>query len=246
MFNFLKRKPVKTAPGKVVGDDAPQYLEEQRLSERKPEANENISASNQFMRETAGLRGKIEVARRITPEQEADLYAAAERLGIEFNPDGNYQKFCELWAAEHGEQVYLSPVTAPVLLGPDEQCCFCEPAVWGQKKSTGVEATYSVFSNTFPLEKGASYRIGGQVHNHKALNEIKEIALGSLIITNKRLFFDGGSLSTTISFKRVLNVECYANGIEVSKTSEENDFFQMTPLSSEYAYMTIQEINRLS
>jgi hypothetical protein len=246
MFNFLKRKPLKTAPGKVVSDDAPEYLEEQRLSEREPEADENISASNQFMRETAGLRGKIEVARRITPEQEAELHTTAERLGTEFNLDGNYQKFRELWAAEHGEQVFLAPVKAAIILRPDEQCCFCEPAVWGQKKGTGLDGTYSVFSNTFPLEKGASYRIGGQVHNHKALNEIKEIALGSLVITNQRLFFDGGSRSTTISFKRVLNVECYANGIEVSKTSEENDFFQMTPLSSEYAHMIIQEINRLS
>ena len=246
MFNFLKRRTLKKELNEVVSDGAPQYPQDLSLSDSEPEANENTSLINQFMKDTAVLRGQIEVARRMTPEQEAQLYAAAERLGIESNLDGNYTKFRELWAAEHGEQVYLAPVDAPILLRPDEQCCFDEPAVWGQMKVTNSRVGYSVFSNSFPLGKGDSYRIGGLARNNKVLHEIREMAVGSLVITTKRLFFDGGSLSTSITFNRVLNVECYANGIEVSKTSEENDFFQMTHLSSEYAYMIIQEINRLS
>jgi hypothetical protein len=244
MFNFLKRKPPDKEPSKAANDGVPEYPADLRLSE--PEANENTSFTNQFMKETAGLRGQIEIARRMSPEQEAQLHAAAGGLRIEFNLDGNYQKFRELWAAEHGEQVYLAPVEAPIMLRPDEQCCFYEPAVWGQMKATRSGASFSVFSNRFPVGKHDSYRIGGLAYNNKVLHDIKEIAVGSLAVTNKRLFFDGGSLSTTITFNRILNVECYANGIEVSKTSEENDFFQMTSLSSEYAYMIIQEVNRPS
>jgi hypothetical protein len=195
---------------------------------------------NEYMQQTAVLRGQIEIARRISADQEAQLNSIAERLGVEPPLDDNYRIYRELWAAENGEQVYLAPIEAPLLLRPDEQCCFFEPAVWGQITPKG----YSVFSKTFPM-MGASYTIGTAIPHHKALDEIRAMATGFLCITNKRLFFDAGALSTTIPFKRLLNVECYSNGIEINKSGEPNDFFQMTPLASQYAYVAIQETNRL-
>ena len=231
MFNFLKSRVLK---------------EKITKSDNATATNPDLGAAeaqllDQFMKETAALRGQIEISRRMSPDQETQLTSIAERLGVEPQFDDNYRKYRELWAAEHGEQVYLAPIDAPIFLRPDEQCCFYEPAVWGQVKPIG----YSVFSATFPIINGVGYRIGTEKPRYKALDEIQEGATGSLCITSKRLFFDGGALSTTILFKRLSNVECYSNGIEVGKTSEQNDFFQMTPLASQYAYMAIQEINRL-
>jgi hypothetical protein len=244
MFSFLKRRPRDMQPRNASSAEMQKFSPNSLLTE--PETDENASFINQFMTETAGLRGQIEVARRMSPEEEGQLHASATRLGIDFRLDENYRKYRELWAAEHGEQVYLASVDPPIMLRADEQCCFYEPAVWGQLKDANSRVGYSMFTNRFPVGKEDNYRIGGLPHNHKILNDINEMATGNLIITNKRLFFDGGRLSTTITFQRVANIECYANGIEVSKTTEENDFFQMTSLSSEYAYMIIQEINRLS
>ena len=236
MFNFLKRRTQKKETIQHVSGSLTESDHD------SPWSGDNNTLTNQFLKETAALRGQIEIARRMSPVQEEQLTAIAERLGTEPGLEGNYAKFRELWAAEHGEQVYLNLVDAPVPLRADEQCCFCEPAVWSRLKDS--QSRYSVFSNIYPIQNGAVYRIGGLPHYHKSLQELAEIAVGNLIITDKRLLFDGGAISTSIIFQKVLNVECYTNGIELSKAEEGNLFFQMTPLASEYAYMLIQEMNR--
>ncbi|HUQ38297.1 MAG TPA: hypothetical protein VM144_18150 [Aestuariivirga sp.] len=198
-----------------------------------------------FLEESAALRGQVEAERRLSPDQEAELLALAERLGIEPPLDADYQIFRELWAAENNEQVYLVPREVPIPLRPEELCCFSEQAVWRQPDPHPSSAGLSRFSMAFPLTKLASYRISGISSRHRPLDSTREMATGSLHITNLKLFFDSGSLSTTITFNGLANIECYANAIEVGKCNGRSDFFQMTRLSSEYAYMIVQELNRL-
>ena len=87
--------------------------------------------------------------------------------------------------------------------------------------------------------------MSGISSRHRPLDASREMATGSLYITNLRLLFDSGGLSTAITFTGLANIECYANGIEVGKANGRTEFFQMTRLSSEYAYMIVQELNRL-
>ena len=211
-----------------------------------PDADDEYSRREEyFMKETATLRGQAEAERRLKPDQEAELRQLAQSLGIEPPLDGNYQIFRELWAAENDEQVYLAPREVPIPLRSDEQCCFSEPAVWRQPGPHNLGANISGFSMAFPLTKLASYRISGVSSRHRALDGTREMATGSLYITNLKLFFDSGGLSTAITFNGLANIECYANGIEVGKSNGRTEFFQMTRLSSEYAYMIVQELNRL-
>lgn len=168
-----------------------------------------------------------------------------DRLCIEPSVDANYRIFRELWAAENDEQVYLTTIDAPLPHLSQEQCCFAEPAVWRQPDAYISGASLSHFSCAFPLTKLASYRISGISSHHRQLDGSREMAAGALYITNQKLFFDSGSLSTAITFTGLTNIECYANGIEVGKSNGRTDFFQMTRLSSEYAYMIVQELNRL-
>lgn len=197
-----------------------------------------------FLQETAALRGQIEAERRLNPDQEAELHDLAGRLGIEPPLDGNYQIYRELWAAEHNEQVYLPLRDVPIQLRADEQCCFAEPAVWRQPDPHHSGASLSRFSCAFPLTKLASYRIGRISARYRPLEGSREMVTGSLYITNLKLFFDSGGLSTAIIFTGIANIECYANGIEVGKSNGRTEFFQMTRLASEYAYMIVQELNR--
>ena len=176
---------------------------------------------------------------RLNPGQETELRELAGRLGIEPPLDENYQIFRELWATEHNEQVYLPPLDVAIPLHPDEQCCFAEPAVWRQPGAHRSGASLSRFSMGFPLTKLASYRIGGVSARHRPLEDSREMATGTLYITNLKLFFDSGGLSTAITFTGLANIECYANGIEVGKANGRTEFFQMTRLSSEYALSLI-------
>lgn len=210
----------------------------------EPDGDDYSRRAEYFLQETAALRGKVETTRRLSPEQEAELRELATRLGIEPPLDENYQVYRELWAAEHNEQVYLPPSEVPIPLRPDEQCCFAEPAVWRQPDPHHSGASLSRFSCAFPLTKLASYRMSGISSRHRLLDGSREMATGSLYITNLKLFFDSGGLSTAITFTGIANIECYANGIEVGKANGRTEFFQMTRLASEYAYMIVQELNR--
>ena len=211
----------------------------------EPDGDDYSRRAEYFLQQTAALRGQVEAERRLNPDQEAELLELAKRLAIEPPLDGNYQMYRELWAAEHNEQVYLAPSEVPIQLRPEEQCCFAEPAVWRQPDAHDSWAGISRFSMAFPLTKLASYRISGVSSRHRSLHGSKEMATGSLYITNLKLFFDSGSLSTAITFNGLANIEAYANGIEVGKSNGRTEFFQMTRLSSEYAYMIVQELSRL-
>lgn len=245
MFNFMKRRAFKKEFKQAVKDGVLSKAEQRSLSEHDVDQGYVDSVrKDHFLKETASLRKEIEKVRRMSPQQEADLHAIAERLGIESRLDDIFQKFRELWAAENGEQVYLSPIDVPVMLKGDEQCCFCEPAIWGQMKSVKTLSHYSGFSTSFRIMKGVSYRVGTVRPNYNVSEQLKHMGEGELYITSKRLFLDGGGRSTTITFNRILNVELHGNGLEISKTSGQNDFFQMSPLNAEYAHMVIQELNR--
>lgn len=211
----------------------------------EPAGDDYSRREDYFLQETAALRGTVEAERRLDPDQESELLELARRLGIEPPLDGNYQIFRELWAAEHSEQVYLPPRDVAIPLLPDEHCCFAEPAVWRQPGAHNSGASLSCFSMAFPLTKLASYRIGGISARQRPLDGSRQMATGSLYITNLKLLFDSSSLSTTITFTGLANIECYANGIEVGKANGRTEFFQMTRLSSEYAYMIVEELSRL-
>ena len=211
----------------------------------KAARDEYASRAAYFLENTEALRGQIESQRRLSPDQEAALNSLAERLGIEPPVDANYRIFRELWAAENNEQVYLATTDALLPHLAKEQCCFIEPAVWRQPDAQNAGASSPRFSAPFPLTKCASYRIGSLKPRHRALDGTREMATGALYITELKLFFDSDTLSTSITFNGIVNIECYANGIEVGKSNGRSEFFQMTPLSSEYAYMITQELNRL-
>lgn len=247
MFNFMKRRAFRKEFKQAVKDGVLSKAEQRSLSEHNVDQGYVDSVrKDHFLRETASLRKEIEELRRMSPEQEAELHAIAERLAIEPNLDEMFHKCRELWAAENGEQIFLSPRHVPVMLKGDEQCCFCEHAIWGQMKTVKTLSHYSGFSASFRLMKGVSYRVGNVRPKYNVNEQLKLMGEGELYITSKRMFLDGGGRSTTITFNRILNVELHENGLEISKTSGQNDFFEMSPLNAEYAHMVIQELNRTS
>jgi hypothetical protein len=247
MFKFMQRRAFKKEFKQAAKDGVLTQSEISELQKHNVDQQfANDVRTKHYLKETESLRNEIMKTRRMSPNQEAQLFAIADGLQLEPNLDENYRKFRELWAAENGEEVFLEPVQAPVMLKPGEQCCFSAPAIWAQLKSVKTRVGYSGFSTSFRIAKGVSYRIGTVKPQYNVTEEMKQLSGGTLYITNKRLFLDGDGQSTTITFNRILNVEPIGEGLEVSKTSGQNDFFQMTTLNAEYAFLVIQEFNRSS
>ena len=245
MFKFMKRRAFNKAFKEAAKDGVLSNAEMRSLGEHDVDQGYVDSVRiKHYLKETSGLRKQIEQDRRLSPQQEAELHAVAERLNLEPNLDATFQKFRELWAAENGEQVYLPAIEADIMLKGDEQACFGEPAIWCQMKTVKTYSHYSGFSTSFKVLPGVRYRVGNIKPIYNVSEELRAKGDGMLYITNKRLIHDGGFKSTNIAFNRIINVEVHTNGIEVSKSSGPNDFFQMSLLNSEFAHMAIQELNR--
>lgn len=245
MFNFMKRRAFKKAFKEAAKDSVLSKAEMRSLGELDvDQAYVNSLRTEHYLKETSKLRNHIELERRMSPEQEAELHGIAERLSVEPRLDSTFKKFRELWAAENGEQVYLPAIEADVMLKGDEQACFAEPAIWCQMKTVKTLSHYSGFSTSIKILPGVRYRVGNIKPNYNVSEEMRAKGDGILYITNKRLIHDGGFKSTNIAFNRIIDVELHNNGIDVSKSSGPNDFFQMSMLNAEFAQMIIQELNR--
>ena len=133
MFKFMQRRAFKKEFKQAVRDGVLSQSEVQELSKHGVDKGFADSVrTKHYLKATESLRNQITKTRRMSPDEEAKLFAIADGLGIEPNLDENYRKFRELWAAENGEQVFLATVAAPVMLKPGEQCCFAAPAIWAQ------------------------------------------------------------------------------------------------------------------
>jgi hypothetical protein len=61
-----------------------------------------------------------------------------------------------------------------------------------------------------------------------------------LYVTNKRVILEGAARTTSISYRRLIGLQGYVDGIELRKSTGKNDFFQMDTISAEYGIALIQ------
>lgn len=197
-----------------------------------------------FKRATESTISEVRATRRLSPTQEDELAGTAERLGVNVQLDDTLGMCRELWAWENGEQVYLAEAESPILLKGGEVCCFTVPAVWKQLTVIKTRIGSRGFSTSFRIMKGVSYRVNNLKPVYSESEGLAAIDVGSLSLTNKRLAFTGGSRSTSVNHGRILDIQLYQDGIEVSKSSGKHDFFLMDPIAAEYAVMALNVLSR--
>ncbi len=120
----------------------------------------------------------------------------------------------EEFVAQIKQQKALTPISSSLVLGPKEQA-FLE-------EETALQETRSVrqFRSTgvrVRLMKGLSVgQSGGRAESHK---EWRILDTGKLILTNKKLVFDGGKEDRTIPLDKILTISPILDAIEVSSSS---------------------------
>ena len=56
--------------------------------------------------------------------------------------------------------------------------------------------------------------------------QLKHLDTGTLLVTNKRLLFNGGLKNAAISLKRVVHFTLYRDGLQIEKDSGRDQFFK--------------------
>jgi hypothetical protein len=66
------------------------------------------------------------------------------------------------------------------------------------------------------IMKGVSYRVGASRGNLIADKQIVPVSTGSLVVTNKRVIFNGNAKSFALRLDKILNVQPFGDGLQVS------------------------------
>jgi hypothetical protein len=145
-----------------------------------------------------------------------------------------------LWAWENGYPIDPEPIAAPILLRRNEACYFTTAATWSQVKTFKERAGFSGFSTSVRVMRGMSYRVSTFRPQYQTWKGMVDIAEGNLYVTNKKIWFDSKSLSTSIPYSRVVGFELYIDGVQLKKTAGRSDYFRTNKASAEYIIALIQ------
>jgi hypothetical protein len=243
IFGFFRRRAFRKAFREAVKDGALSDAEKAALSAHQVEPSYIDEVRRQhFLDATAPLRQTIETARRMSPEQEAELVTQAERLEITPDFGGDYEAFRDLWLAENEGRSLLRPIDPPMNLKRGESCYFAMPATWRRLKTIRQRIGYAGFSTSIRIVRGVSFRVGNVNPRYEESEELVDQAEGTLAITGSRVIFHGDRKSTTIALGRILAVEPFDGGLEISKASGPNEIFALGALATDLATAVLEQV----
>ena len=65
------------------------------------------------------------------------------------------------------------------------------------------------------------------------------LSAGTLLVTSKRLLFEGASRNTTISLKKIVNGHVYSDCVKVEKNTGKPDLFSMNAAQARFVLSLI-------
>jgi hypothetical protein len=123
------------------------------------------------------------------------------------------------------------PVQTDLLLNANELAYYFIATTWSQIRVRN--RGYSGASVSVPTGiKGVRFRFGG--YTPIKCEEITPLADGMLYVTSQRLLFSGGSRSTMISLKKVIDGHIFTDALKVEKSAGKADYFSMNAGEARY------------
>jgi hypothetical protein len=248
MFKFLKMRGLSkqleqaAADGRLTDDEYTALIEEAERAGLGKEEIDELRAKH-LLKRAEPFREIVRKTRRLSKEDYSQLSKIAKSVGASVNLGEDMEMARALWANENGFDFELREIVSiPVLLQKNEVGVFSEPTRWRQFKTVKKYQGYSGLSANLRIAKGLSYRVGNVAPKFSSSEQLVDIADGNLVITSKRLIFNGGTKSTTIALNKIVNADLFVDGISISKTSGRDDVFILPQLQSEFAYLAILKL----
>ncbi len=113
----------------------------------------------------------------------------------------------------------LPVVDSPIPLRAGESCHWVGEVEWIEARVTTSRVDYSGASLSVPVAKGVRFRLGSIAPKRVTARELQVVDTGRLVITNKRLFFDGRAKNTTIEMRHLVGVGIDGASLLLDKTS---------------------------
>jgi hypothetical protein len=247
MFKFLNERKLKRETRKALKDGELDDVEKARLVEVANElglsgASIQVVREQDYARRMQPIISKIVAKRRMSQGELEKIFEISDKLGIEPNLGSDLDKCWILNAQEQGEPFELLAVEPSTFLKDGENCYFCGESIWSQLKLIKTRVGSYGLSTSIRVAKGIRFRVGNVKPAYSQSEEQVPISDGDLIITNKRLIFNGSKKSLNIQLNKILDVQLFVDGIEVAKGSGKNEFFKLSQLDAEFSHLVIDQL----
>ena len=165
----------------------------------------------------------------LSPEEYSNLILQFKRLNIDAKFDAKtniyVEKLRQYWKIEFEP---LQTVYTNVSLPDGEGCyyeCQCE---WYEMRRVTKSVSYRGTSTSIKIVKGLRYHIGSVTPSRITNDELIKIDSGRLIITNKRLIFNGRMKNVNVGFGKILSITPYSDAVEIIKDSGKSPTIKCT------------------
>ena len=166
---------------------------------------------------------------RITPTEEIELFATSNSLSIEMNAENKavVKRMKLYWSIENDT---LTEVSNNFKLQKNEKCYFIQyGCVWYEEREA--------------LKKRYAYS-KRNITNEIAIQNLKIIDTGTILLTDKRLIFEGLSKTSSIAFEKIASLIEYKNGIEIDKSVGRSPLLQLGS-NSDILYILIKRLRKI-
>jgi hypothetical protein len=157
---------------------------------------------------------------RISPEEWEELNLLAKNLDVNLTMDDKSKAVLEkmklFWIIENGD---LPVKQVEINLQKNEKCYYSSYAEWYENRTVTKRINYSGPSYRIKIMKGLYYRVGSIKPRRITMEQLQQIDLGVVYITNKRIIFMGNKKNTNILFSKILFIVPYHDGIEIEKST---------------------------
>ena len=253
MFGFFKKSRQKTIFNELVQKAlSDNILTDEEYAEIIAKAEEfNIPKSEIDLLRTKHYQTAIKPITdvilsemKMSPDQEAQIKQIANNLSVSSQLGAEFIKCRQLWEFENNPNWEPEPFDTNLVLQKNETAYTYVAASWEQLKKKRVNHGYVGGSVGFRVAKGVRLSVGRAIPITDEYEEMTEISSGILIVTNKRMIFNGNRKSNSTTRGRILDYEVFADGIQIKKSSGQPDFYRMDGIDTVWTAAVMDSILR--
>lgn len=169
---------------------------------------------------TAALSA-VEKDQQVTKEEEQELGEIQKYLGIADDEiQADKKELARLRLLYEIQQGNIPTATVTnLVMQKDEKAYWSEPAILAEEKVISRGFVGGSRGVSLRVMKGVSYRIGSYRGHAVSQTGVVAVSNGALIITSKRLIFQGDNKSFAEPLNKILDIQLFSNGIHFSENN---------------------------
>ena len=165
--------------------------------------------------------------RRLTDEEEERLARMSENLGVKITHDAeSLAKVARFRLLAQIESGTLPVLDCRIRLQRGEQCHAQFPCSLHELRTVTRAVRYHGPSGSIRIMKGLSYRYGQVNVSRIKTEELRQLDSGTLLITSRRLLFNGTNKNSQVLLKRVIHFDVYRDGLRIEKDSGRDQIYK--------------------